>query len=99
MIVVIAETSNKLIRIRGFHIDYLGHAQLSAFLSPLSGCVPEGTRRAASFVPATDASNELRSMVAATPSLIFSPLGRTDIRASTSQRTLNGKNKRPQFYV
>ena len=25
--VVLAKTSNKLIRIRGFHIDYLGHAQ------------------------------------------------------------------------
>jgi hypothetical protein len=24
--VVLAKTSNKLIRIRGFHIDYLGHA-------------------------------------------------------------------------
>ncbi len=27
LIVVIAEISNKLIRIRGFHIDYVGHAQ------------------------------------------------------------------------
>jgi hypothetical protein len=27
LVVVLAKTSNKLIRIRGFHIDYLGHAQ------------------------------------------------------------------------
>jgi hypothetical protein len=75
------------------------YPELSAFLSPLSGCVAEGTRRAASFVPATDASNELRSMVAATPTLIFRPLVRTDIRPSTTQPTHNGKKTRPQFYV
>jgi hypothetical protein len=28
LMVVIAKTSNKLIRIREFHIDYVGHAQL-----------------------------------------------------------------------
>jgi len=31
--VVIAKTSNKLIRIRGFHIDYLGHGHRQALLS------------------------------------------------------------------
>jgi hypothetical protein len=32
VMVVIAKTSNKLIRIRGFHINYVGHAQSSSIL-------------------------------------------------------------------
>jgi hypothetical protein len=43
---VIAKTSNKLIRIRGFRVDYLGHAQRESHIPSLpANNIPNSTLR------------------------------------------------------